>query len=1063
MVESDRGGPRPWWRDTREFRLREVGVEFLILGPLKLVGDDGPIAVNGHGQRTVLAVLLANSGQVIPLDYLIDAIWDDRPPTTAKRQVQNYVSAIRRALAGGTQKSAGRTTIVSDGHGYRIRPRPGELDAQVFADQVAHAHELVSRGQPEAAATQLRSALRLWRGPALLGVTGRAVEAAAARLDEQRLAAVEGCLDLELSLGRHHELVGELAELVAAHPLRERLVGQLMLARHGSGRQSEALATYHQLRDRLGDELGLDPSTALQQLHAAILRNDPALRPRSGSTVPGSAVPGRAVGNAAPSTPAQLPADVASFTGRAEYLKRLDELLDEPTGREAHTVVISAIAGMAGVGKTALAVRWGHRVRDRFPDGQLYVNLGGYSAKAPVRPIEALAHFLGSLGEPAEQIPTDVQTAAGRFRTLLAGKRMLVLLDNAASADQVRPLLPAHPGCLVLVTSRDRLTGLLARDGAGSLTLDVLTPDEAHTLLARILRPERVAAEPEATTELAQVCSHLPLALRVAAANLVNHPWPSIAGYVRALREGDRLAALEVEGDEQTGVRRAFDLSYQTLHADSRRVFRLLALVPGPDVTGEAAAALAAVTTTHAQQQLGRLAAAHLVSQRAPGRYTCHDLLRSYAAQLAQDEETEAARQAARQRLYDWYLRCADAAAKVLYPHPLRLPSPVVEASAPAILDSDASALGWLDAERANLVAAIGHAADHGARSVAWLLTDTLRGYFWLRMHIVDWEYAAHTALAAAERDDDLPAQAAALLSIGDFHFRQSQYQPASQRYTAALALAERAGWAECQAAALANVGVVHRESGRLRPAAEHLDRALTLYRTSGSRYGEAITLDSLGRVYLQLGRLAEATDCCTHALRINHEIGSRLGEAATLGDLGDILHAQGRLDEATDRFTRALTLFRELGDRTNEADMLRSLAAVRCDRGDLDEAAGLVHAARALAHELGDRRVQAQALITLGAIDHRLGRHRESAELHRQALDLAQATGDQHPQAAALVGLADAHRCLGHRDLALERAGQALVIARRAGYGLLEERALTIVQHLQAPPTSGKRGASGR
>ncbi|MCA2214166.1 AfsR/SARP family transcriptional regulator [Jidongwangia harbinensis] len=1019
-------------------------MKFLILGPLSVTHGDRPVVLTGRRQRTALAVLLANAGRVVPLEYLIDAVWDDAPPATARRQIQNDVSALRRALSGDGARPG---CIVADGHGYRIETRPGELDAEVFQALVTEAFELTQRDEPAAAAAALRSALRQWRGPALTGLTGRAVEAAAVRLEEQRLAALEQCLDLELNLGRQRELVSEIAELVAAHPLRERLVGQLMLALHGSGRQSEALAAYDRLRARLADELGLSPGTHLQRLHAAILRNEPAVGP-----LPQPAA-------AAPAVPAQLPADVPGFTGRADHLRTLDRLLPDGDRRTAHAV---AVAGLAGVGKTALVVHWGHRVRDRFPDGQLYLDLRGFTPGAPVRPDEALAHLLRSLGEPAEQIPADVQTAAGRYRSLLADRRVLVVLDNAATADQVRPLMPASPGSVVLVTSRDRLTGLVARDGAGSLILDVLDPGEAHTLLAGILGPQRVAAEPAAAAELAGICSHLPLALRVAAANLAGRPWSTIAAHVAALRDGDRLAGLDVADDEQTGVRRAFDLSYQTLHPDARRVFRLVGLAPGPDVTAGAVAALAATGAADARRQLDRLAAAHLMNHHAPGRYHFHDLLRHYAAGRALAEDTGADRDAALRRLIDWYLQGAGHAADLLYPHPLRLPVPAPEVPVPAEMADGPEALTWLDAERGNLTAAIRHAAEHGPRSGAWLLADTLRGYFWLRMHTTDWRNSAEAALAAARREGDLRAQASALLSLGDLHFRQARPEPAVERYAAALALAERTGWRECEAAAIGNLGVLYRDSGRLREAVVHLRRGVALARTNGSRYGEASALDALGRTYWHLGRLAEAGECCAQALAINRAIGSRLGEAAALGDLGEIAHAQGNHPTAVDRLARALVLFREIGDRTNQAHTLRALAAVRCDRGDTVRAGELGHAALVRARELDDRRIEADALNTLGAIAHRTDRHSDAVGYHERALALTRTSGDHYPETEALLGLAVAYRRLGHRDRALEYAGRALAIADRFDYGLLERRALGLLGHGPLVAATGRPDHAG-
>ncbi|WP_203903127.1 AfsR/SARP family transcriptional regulator [Virgisporangium aliadipatigenens] len=1028
-------------------------MRFLILGPLKVIDGDRAVVLGGRRRRTALAVLLANAGQVVPLEHLIDAMWAD-PPATARRQIQNEISALRRALAGGTP-------IDVVGHGYRIAPGPGELDAREFTDLVAKALDLAGRDQPAAAADTLREALRLWRGPALMDLPGFAVEAAAVRLEEQRLAALEQCVDLELGLGRHADLVGELAELVTAHPLRERLVGQLMRALHGSGRQSEALEAYGHLRVRLADELGLQPGTRLRELHGAILRNDPTVRPPAPAPSRTAAAP----------APAQLPADVSGFTGRAEHLHRLDALLRE---ERPNAVVISAIAGMAGVGKTTLAVHWGHRVRDRFPDGQLYLDLRGFSGDAPVRPAEALTHLLYSLGEQPEQIPADVQTAAGRYRSLLADRRMLVVLDNAADADQVRPLLPGSAGCVVLITSRNRLPGLVARDGADRLLLDVLTPDEAFDLLATLLGPERVAAEPAATAELARVCSYLPLALRVATAHLLGHPWPGIADYVGALRAGDRLAELDVDGDERSGVRRAFELSYRTLDPDARRLFRLFGLAPGADITVAAAAALGGAGAADTRRRLERLTGANLLDQRVLGRYTCHDLLRDYAAERARAEEPAADRAAALGRLFDWYLHGVDRAARVLYPQSMRLPVPELEVAEPvepadgtaasAWLDGQSmrlpelevagpvepadgtAASAWLDAERANLVAVIRHAAEHGPRSRAWLLADTLRGYFWLGMHVVDWQNAARTALAAATAEGDLRAQAAAQLSLADSHFRQGEFAPAVERYTASMLLAERTGWAQCEAATIGNLGVIHRDSGQLWQAVEYFDRGLKLCRANDWRHGEAVTLDALARAYLRQGLLEKAGECCARALRINRAIGSRLGEATILGDWGEVLHAQGRLDEAERRLRESLPLFHELGDRSNEAFAMRVLAAVHCDRGSVEDARELGLAALALAREVGERGIEAEALNTLGTIAHRGGRHEDAVGHHEAALELSRAIESRYPEAEALLGLAVAHVALGRHERAVTHARHALAIAGEFGYGRVAELSKAVI-----------------
>jgi tetratricopeptide (TPR) repeat protein/transcriptional regulator with XRE-family HTH domain len=750
---------------------------------------------------------------------------------------------------------------------------------------------------------------------------------------------------------------------------------------------------------------------------------------------------GRRAGEAGtPAAPRQLPADVYGFTGREPYLKELDELVPA----DPSTVVVAAITGPAGVGKTSLAIHWGHRVRDRFPDGELYANLRGFAGGAPVRPIEALAQFLRTLGVPPDQIPAEVDGAASLFRSALTGRRMLILLDNAAGAEQVRPLLPGSTGCLVLVTSRHRLSGLVAREGARRLSLDLLSLDESRTLLWRVLGAERVAAEPEAVTELARACSRLPLALRIASANLSNHPQRSIAEHVAQLHSDRGLAMLDLDGDEESGVRRAFDLSYRAADVDGQRLFRLLGLVPGPDVTAEGAAALADLPVSRATELLDRLADAHLAHEHAPGRYACHDLLRQYAADRARREDAATVRDAALSRWYGWCLATADAAAMVLYPYRLRLPMPAATSGAgggthpPAAEFADAAAaLAWLDAEHASLVAAISHAAEAGTRSAAWLLADTLRGYFWLRMHVVDWERAAGTALAAAQADGDLPAQAAAQLSLGDLHERRSRFREAIAYYTGALALSQRAGWVEGQAAALGYLGGVHRHRGELTLSADHFQRALAHYRDRGLRYGEAVTLAHLGSTYRQLGRLPDAITYGHRALALHRESGSVHGEAVTLNNLGESYHLQGELSRAIDHHTRALALVRELGDRGNEAFTLRHLAAVHRDAGRIDQAMESAQAALALARQIGDRRAEVLALNTTGTIHHRLGQHGEAAASHREALSLARATGDRHPEVEALFGLAAAEHRLGQVTEARAHAERARALAHEAGYHL--------------------------
>jgi DNA-binding SARP family transcriptional activator len=1042
-------------------------VEFRILGPLEIAVGTGRLTLGRARDQKVLVALLLDANRVVPVDRLVDAVWDDNPPDTATKQIRNCVSDLRQRLAAA---GAPHGVITTEPAGYVLHIEPEQLDARVFADRAAYGRRLARAGAPGDAAAALRAALEIWRGPALAGIGGRRITAAAARLDEQRLDTLEERMAAELAGGRAAELVAELVELVGEHPLRERLRGQLMLALYRSGRRADALDVYRQGRRLLVEELGLEPGAELRELEQAIITGDRRLA---------------GTGTAAPAPPAQLPSDVAAFTGRAEPLDQLDALAGRNGERPAR-VVISAMAGAAGVGKTALAVHWAHRVRTRFPDGQLYVNLRGYAAGPPMRPIDALALFLRALGVPAERVPVDVEEAAAVYRSLLSDRRILVVLDNAASAAQVRPLLPGGAGCVVLVTSRDRLAGLVARDGAHLLSLDVLTPTESYTLLARTVGEDRVAAEPDAGRELARLCAHLPLALRIASAHLAARPGRRIAGYVAELAAGNRVAALTVEGDDQAAVQAAFDLSYATLAPGVRLLFRRLGLVPGPDVTVEAAAALAGTTVAEAAAGLDRLVAAHLVTESSgrldlrsaqnpgsessgrldlrsaqnpgsgawsgEGRFTFHDLLRQYAAERARAEDGEPACRAALDRLLHWYLRTVDAAAGLLYPEILRLPaadagrSGATVADAPATFDDHAAALAWLDAERANLVAAAVHAADHGPRPVGWRLADALRGYFHLRMVTVDWLAVARAGLAAAEMDADGrgagAGQAAARLSLGDLHWRLSRYPEAIEHYAAAATLAEAAAWPQGQAAVHGNLGNVYQQSGRLTQAAAEYRQALDIAEETGWARLEAANLDNLAAVHWELGRLAEAADYSVRALAIIRRAGSGFAEAVDLTNLGEVYHAQGRLDLAREQLDRALTLHREIGNRGGEAETLRLLAAVDRDSGRPAEALDLARAALALAREAGDRRYEADALNTVASIDAVRGRWAAAADGHREALALAREIGNRYPEAEALIGLAVAGRQLGRLDEARRHATEALLVARQVGYRILEGQA---------------------
>jgi DNA-binding SARP family transcriptional activator/Tfp pilus assembly protein PilF len=1005
-------------------------MEYRVLGPVEVLADGRPVAIGGPKPRSLLVLLLLNAGRVVPTSQVIEALWGGRPPRSGATRVQGVVSQLRASLA---RAGVTGSPIATRPPGYLLTVGDGELDLEVFERRCGDARAEVARGDLVAAAAAYRAGLELWRGPALGGVDAGFAEAEAARLEERRLAVVEDLTEVELALGRHAGLVGELTALVGRHPLRERLRERLMLALYRSGRQAEALEVYREGHRLLVEELGLEPGPDLQELQRAILSGDPGLRldaPPAG---------GEAAAAAGPSavTPSQLPADVAGFVGRAEDLGQLEVLLAERGAGAETGLGVAVIAGMAGVGKTALAVHWAHRVADRFADGQLYLDLRGYGATPRMRPIEALRLLLHGLG--VDQVPADLAEAAGLYRSVTAGRRLLLLLDNAATADQVRSLLPGSPGCLVVVTSRDRLAGLVATHGARRLVLGPLHPEEALALLGEVVGAKRIEAEPEAAVELARACAQLPLALRIAAANLADDPDQPISGQLARLQAGDRLAALEIEGDPDAAVRAAFGASYQRLAASERRLFCLLGLVPGPHLTAAAAAALVGPGPGDPGQSLARLAAAHLIDQYVPGRYRLHDLLRLYAAERAKELDPRE-RAAATRRLLELYLDGADEAARLLYPEKLRLPLPGDPGPQGRVgFSGRAQALEWLDLEAPNLLAAVRHGAEHGPRRLALLLADTLRGYFWLRVPAASWQEVASAGRAAAVAEGDRRAQAAAALSLGDLHWHQTRYREAIAHYSEAVDHSQEAGWPQGQAVALDSLGLAHWRSGQLQPAASYLTRSLAVARQAGWRAGEMSVLGNLGAVSAELGMLQQAADHFTAALAL---MPASATGAGLLDGLGEVSYYRGRLELAVGYLTEALARFREIGNRGGQSDTLRNLAGVHTDTGRYDQALELAGEALELARQIGSQLLEAGALKALGDTEQRLARHRAALERYEQARRLAREAGTRGQEVDALVGLATANRHLGRLELAIEPAVQALRLAREAGYRMLEAHA---------------------
>jgi len=900
-----------------------TGLEFCLLGPLVVRCGEAVVPVPAGKQRAVLAALLLNANRVVAVEELAETLWGATPPPSARVTVQNYVVRLRKALGDES-----RSRIGTRPRGYVISVAAGELDMTRFDLLLGAARQAARDGSWETAAARARAALALWRGEPLADVESDLLALRdVPRLADLRLQALETGIDADLHLGRHAEVTGELRRLVAAHPLREHLHALLMLALYREGRQAEALAAYQAARGVLIEELGTEPGRELRRLHEQILAGDPGLD-LSGPQWPAGGV-GRVV-------PRELPAAVRHFTGRAGELAALTRLLDEPA---QGLVVISAIGGTAGVGKTALAVHWAHQVADRFPDGQLYVNLRGYDAARPVTADGALAGFLRALGVPGPDIPPGEDQRATRYRSLLAGKRMLVVLDNASTAEQVRPLLPGAPGCAVVVTSRDALPGLVARDGAARLDLDLLPLAEAVTLLTELIG-EPARADPGAAAELARQCARLPLALRVAAELAAARPGVPLSDLVADLADQQpRLDLLDAAGDPRTAVRAVFSWSCQQLSGETARMFRLLGIHPGPDITVPAAASLAAIAEADARRLLRELARAHLIAEHLPGRYTCHDLLRAYAAEQAHHTGSQAGH-AATGRVLDHYLHTAARAALLLDPaqEPVALAPPGPGAAPGQPADSQ-QALAWFEAEHQVLLAAVTLAAGSGFDSHAWQLPWAMACFLYPRGHWQELAATQRTALAAATSLGNTAAQALsgrllalACTDLGD-------HDQARGHFAISLSLYQRLGDRPGQAKTHRGLGWLAGRQGRHADALRHAEQELRLLKAIGDKAAEAGALNNVGWCHGLLGDYEQARAFCRQALTLSAEAGDRWLEGDVWDSVGYAEHHLGNLAEAAACYQHALSMYREAGARFHEADALTHLGDTRHTAGELAQA----------------------------------------------------------------------------------------------------------------------------
>jgi DNA-binding SARP family transcriptional activator len=916
-----------------------------LLGAVRAWCGDRELDVGAPLQRGVLGVLATRAHRVVSRSELIDALWGADVPSAAAAALYGYVARLRRVIEPERAQGTRGGVLASTGGGYVLRLRPDQLDAEVFAQHLGLARRHRQAGGLAEAVACFDAALALWHGTPWAQIPGPFADVERARLVEARLTAIEDRAEALLGMGGSADLAGHLSVLVAEHPFRERLCGLLMTALYRRGRPAEALRVYADARRVLLDELGVEPGPELQRLQDDILNSREI---EIGS--PSGATPDRC--HAAPAIPRQLPPPIRGFAGRISELRTLNSLADQVT-RQGRGVVISAIDGTAGVGKTSLAVSWAHQVAGQFSDGQLYVDLRGFDPREPpVAPSAALAQLLAGLGVDPRHMPGRVEEQVAQYRTMMADRRALVVLDNAASAEQVRPLLPAGRYCLALITSRNVLDGLIARDGADRIALDVLTAEESHAVLAAAVGADRVGAEPDAAAELAELCGRLPLALRIAAARLVTSPHSTLTDLVGDLTmEHQRLDLLTA--DETTSVRAVLSLSYQGLPADAAHTFRCLGLYPGTEISSAAIAALTA--RPHIRPVLEVLARIHMIQVVSPARYRMHDLLRLFAAERAMAEESEPDRAAAVERLLTWYLHAADAADRILIPNRRRVPLPEAPAAALPALPSHRVALEWCEAERANLVAFTRLAAESGHHPMAWQLPVALWGYFMLRKPWPEWEATHQIGLASARHIADRSGEAHILGSVAFAHLDQGRYAEATMCMRTALdhCLASGDEWG-CGVAYI-GLSMAHRQLGDHTAALDACRKGLAVWRRIGDEWGMAHTLNDLGVIRRDLRQPGHSIGFLQQAADIFSHTGDQWALARALTNLGASLGDQRRYEEAMDCLTRAMHIRREIADLRGQAETLDQIATIHDHNGLTDAAHAAWQTALDLFETIGD------------------------------------------------------------------------------------------------------------
>lgn len=1006
-------------------------MDFRILGPVEITVGSERLELGGARQQIVVATLLLNANKVVTMDRLLEAIYSEDLPTTARAQAQISISSLRRTFASYRREPV----IATHTHGYLIRVDNGQLDSERFEELVAAARAARKVNNIDLAVAKYRDALRLWRGPALDGIDSELLRAAAYRLDEQRIATNEERLRVELDLGRHHELVGELSELIHDYPLREQLRGQLMLALYRSDRAGEALEAYQQARQTLLDELGIEPGARLKQLARAIATADPALDLPSPSVT---------IAPAGFTVPGLLPTDIADFTGRTEHISRIREHMISSTEEKARRPVpVAVIVGKGGIGKTSLAVRVSHEMAEHFPGGQLFADLHGGSSQ-PVSPMQVLERFLRAFGMPGTQVPEGLDERAEVYRNLLADRKVLVLLDDAMNESQVSPLLPGNSPAAMIITSRSRLAGL---PGATHIDVNVFDADASQDLLARIVGGERIKAEPDATAEVAAHCGHLPLALRIAGARLAARP------HWRIQHLADRLADEARRLDElrhgDMGIRSSISLTYESAGEQAKQLFRRLALLDLPVFSGWLGSVLIDAPPADAEDLLDALVSAQLLEISDSGtdmhsRYGFHDLIRVFARERLAAEESAAERMAALERALGALLYVADKADREHFGGDyFRIPSAAPRWPLPERLVQQlvADPLAWYERERVTLAWAVRQAAQAGFTELSWTLADRAVTLFEARSYLDDWRETHEIALEAARKADDIRGQAAMLFSTGAMHYMQQRFGPARSALTAAAKLFQDVGDRQGVAYVARFMADLDLSSGRLDDAARRYEQALAVLRECGDNVAVACVLRDLAQIRFEFKRFDEAMELLSEALDLTRVARCARIEGSVLHRLGEASLESAAPANALVAFEQALSITRNIGDVRYEAYALRGVGVARLRLGEFGQAREALHRALELADSVDERAARTRALLGLSELALTRGDPDEAILFGKRAAGAFREMSMPLYEVRALALLREAYAALG--DAGAAAAASADAAALRA----------QVLGHQQVPP----------